>query len=143
MRLRLSSLLVACVGAAGLAAGADTWVEVRTPNFTVVSNAGEGTAQKASLEFEQVRAAFGQVWPNARLRQGTPVVVLALKNEGSLRRWAPSYYETKGGIARVSGSARGVDREYLLLRTDSRPTDVSVTPNYNLYRVYLGAGRRE
>jgi len=38
----------------------------------------------------------------------------------------------------VSGSAGGADREYLLLRTDSRPSDRNVTPNYNLYRAYLG-----
>jgi len=138
MHARSSVLLLACVAVAGQAGGAETWVEVKTPNFTVVSNAGEGTAQKTIVEFEQVRAAFGQVWPKARLRQGTPVVVLALRNEDSLRRWAPSFYETKGGISWVSGNARGVDREYLLLRTDSRPTDVTVTPNYNLYRVYIG-----
>jgi TPR repeat protein len=138
LRLRLRFLLVACVGATGPAARAETWVEVRTPNFTVVSNAGEGTAQGTIVEFEQVRAAYGKVWPWAKLAQGRPVVVLALKNEDTLRRWAPGYYEIKGGIDVVSGRAGGADREYLLLRTDQRPQDVKVAPNYNLYRAYLG-----
>jgi TPR repeat protein len=138
MRVRLGFLLVACIGAALTATGAETWVEVKTPAFTVVSNAGEGTAQKTIVEFEQVRAAYAKVWSWAKLAQGRPTVVLALTNEGTLRRWAPSYYEIKGGIDVVSGSAGGADREYLLLRTDWRPDDVSVTPNYNVYRAYLG-----
>jgi TPR repeat protein len=136
MRARLGLLLVAWVGAAGRATGADTWVEVKTANFTVVSNAGEGTAQKTIAEFEQVRAAFGKVWPRAKLAQERPAVVLAFKNEDTFRRWAPGYYETKG-VNWVCGSAQGADREYLLVRTDSRPVDASVTPNYNLYRAYL------
>jgi tetratricopeptide (TPR) repeat protein len=138
MRVRLSFLLVACIGAAGQAAGAETWVEVKTPNFAVVSNAGEGTAQKTIVEFEQVRAAYGRVWPWAHLAQGRPTLVLALKNEGTLRRWAPGYFEVKGGIDVVSGSAFGADRSYLLLRTDYRPANMEVTPNYNLYRAYVG-----
>ena len=103
---------------------------MKTPNFTVVSNAGEGTAQGTIVEFEQVRAAYGKVWPWAKLAQGRPVVVLALKNEDTLRRWAPGYYEIKGGIDVVSGSAGGADREYLLLRTDQRPQDVKVARRY-------------
>jgi TPR repeat protein len=34
-------------------------------------------------------------------------------------------------------STHGSDRDYLLLRTDARPDDRAVTPNYNLYRSYL------
>ncbi len=135
---RLVFLLGAWVGAACPATAAETWVEVKTPGFTVVSNAGEATAQKTIVEFEQVRAAYGKVWSWAKLVQGKPTVVLALKNESTLKRWAPAYFEIKGGIDVVSGSAGGADREYLLLRTDSRPDDVSVAPNYNLYRAYLG-----
>ena len=121
----------------GVADAAETWLEVKTPNFTVISNAGEGTARRTAGEFEQVRSAYAKLWPWAHLAQGTATVVLALKDEGTLRRWAPGYFEVKGGINVVSGSARGGDREYLLLRTDYRPDDVHVDPNYNLYRGYL------
>jgi TPR repeat protein len=117
---------------------AETWLSVLTPSFTVVSNAGEGTAQKTAAEFEQVRAAYAKVWPGGRMPQAKPTLVLALKNEGTMRRWAPGYFEVKGGIDIVSGSAEGADRQYLLLRTDARPTDRQVTPNYNLYRAYVG-----
>jgi Flp pilus assembly protein TadD len=138
MRTRLAFLVAAWSGAAGLAGAAETWIEVKTANFTVVSNAGEGTAQRTAREFEQVRAAYAKVWPWAHLAQGRPTVILALKNEATLRRWAPGYYEVKGGIDVVSGSAIGADRQYLLVRTDYRPDNAQVTPNFNLYRAYLG-----
>ena len=137
MRGRVAFVLAAWSGTAGLSAGAETWIEVKTPNFTVVSNAGEGTAQRTAGEFEQVRAAYGKVWPWAHLAQGRPTVVLALKNDGTLRRWAPGYFEVRGGVNVVSAWASGADREYLLLRTDYRPENVEVTPNYNLYRAYV------
>jgi Flp pilus assembly protein TadD len=135
---RVASLAAAFSGAAAPAVGAETWLQVDSQNFTVVSNAGEGTARKTAAEFEQVRAAYAKVWPWARLAQGRPMIVLALKNESTLRRWAPGYYEAKGGIDVVSGSAFGADRVYLLLRTDHRPTNKEVTPAFNLYRAYVG-----
>lgn len=134
MRVHLALVALAWSGSAH---AAETWVEVKTPNFTVVSNAGEKTAQKAAGEFEQVRAAYAKLWPWAHLTEGKATVVLALKDEDTLKRWAPGYFEVKGGIHVVSGMARGGDRDYLLLRTDARPEDINVTPNYNLYRSYL------
>ena len=121
----------------GNAAAAEAWLEVKTPSFTVVSNAGEGTARRTAGEFEQVRAAYAKLWPWAHLAADKTTIVLALKDDGTLKRWAPGYYEVKGGIDVVSGSAWIGDRVYLLLRTDSRPNDMIVTPNYNLYRGYL------
>jgi hypothetical protein len=138
MRGPSTFLLLAWVGSFPVVAAAETWVEMKTPNFTVVSNSGEGTARKTAGEFEQVRAAYGKIWPWAKLAQARPIVVLAFKNDDTFKRWAPAYYEVKGGIDLVSLTAAGADREYLLLRTDARPRDVEVTPNYNLYRAYLG-----
>ena len=134
MRMLLALVTLAWCDAAG---AAETWLEVKTPNFTVVSNAGEGTAQKTAGEFEQVRAAYAKLWPWAHLAQGKSTIVLALKDDGTLKRWAPGYYEIKGGIDVVSGTAWVGDRAFLLLRVDSRPDDVNVSPNYNLYRGYL------
>jgi TPR repeat protein len=120
-----------------MARAAETWVEVKAPNFTVVSNAGSGIAKETATEFEQVRAAYVKLWPWAHFGGGRTTFVLALKDVGTLRRWAPGYFEVKGGIDVVSGSAWLGDRQYLLLRTDSRPEDVNVIPSYNSYRGYL------
>lgn len=136
-RLALPALLALALSGIRAADAAETWVEVRSPNFVVVSNAGEGTARSTAVEFEEVRAAFGKLWPWARLTPGWTTVVLALKNKDTLRQWAPAYFEVKGGIDVVSASVWGAGREYLLVRSDYRPANIDVTPNYNLYRGYL------
>lgn len=123
----------------GGASAAESWVEVKTANFTLVSNAGEGTARQTVWEFEQVRAAYARLWPWAKLAEGRPAMVLALKDEATLKRWAPKYYEIKGGMDIASVSAHAPDREYLLLRTDTRSTQSDVAPNYTLNRTFLSA----
>lgn len=128
-------LVVLWVGQAG---AAESWLEVRTEHFAVVSNAGEKTARRTAWELEQARAAYARLWPWATSSPGRPVVALALDNAGTLKRWAPSYYEVKGGIDVVSGSFYGAEAAYLLLRTDARPGQEEITPNFNLYRGYLG-----
>jgi TPR repeat protein len=136
MQVRWGLLGLAWGGALAMAGAAETWVEVETRNFTVVSNVGEGRARDAAGEFEQIRAAYAKLWPWAHLAESRPTVVLVLKDERTLKRWAPGYF-TKGGIDVVWGWAEGADRDYLLLRTDSKPVHVSVAPNYDLYRAYL------
>jgi hypothetical protein len=36
----------------------DAWVEVRSPNFTVISNAGDKEARRVADQFEQFREVF-------------------------------------------------------------------------------------
>jgi hypothetical protein len=135
LRVRLLLSTLALVGVAAPGDAAETWLELKTTNFTVVSNAGEGTAQSTAREFEQVRAAFAKVLPGMQLAQARPTFVLAFRDESTLRKWAPSYF-VKGGINVASGSVGGADREYLLLRADLRPSDPEVTANYNPCRSY-------
>lgn len=130
------AFLFVLAGLVPAANAAETWTEIRTEHFTVVSNAGEGTARKTAGEFEQARAAYGRIWPWTQKTRSKPTVVVALKDESSMRGWAPGFFE-KNGINWVSGWAEGRDRVYMLLRTDARPSDPDVTPNYNLYRGYL------
>jgi len=137
--VRRSSLIVVLLSALPTGTeAAESWTEVRSPNFTLVSNAGERRARGTAWELEQARAAFAKLWPWAKLAPGRPTVVIAAKDEGTLKRWAPRYWEVKGGIRPVSLGASGADREYLLLRLDGAPTDgLQVTGYFTLYRAYV------
>jgi TonB family protein len=73
----------------------ENWVEVRSPNFIVVSNAGEKQARKAALQFEEIRAVFRQTITVAANHPSPVVTVLAVKDEGSMRELLPEYW-TKG-----------------------------------------------
>jgi len=41
-----------------VANAADNWIEVRSPHFTVNTNAGEKDARKIADQFEQIRQMF-------------------------------------------------------------------------------------
>jgi tetratricopeptide (TPR) repeat protein len=135
--VRILTVAGACAAAAGTARAADTWLEVKSKNFTVVSNAGDNTARRTSADFEQVRAAYERMWPGVRLSD-RPTVVVALKDEASIKRWVPGHYAQKDAFELASYTAYGADRAFLLLRTDARPAHQDVTPNYSLYKAYLG-----
>jgi hypothetical protein len=47
-------------------AGAPEWVEVRSPNFSVVTDAGERQGREVAMRFEQMRAAFGTLMTKAK-----------------------------------------------------------------------------
>lgn len=113
------------------------WVEVRSPNFTVLSDAGEGSARDVAWQFEQARAAFSKLWAWARPRGGKPFVVFAARDEATLRALAPEFWEEKGATRPATVHVTGRDRNYLLLRLDvDTPDDVRATPYFTLYATY-------
>ena len=89
MALFAATLLPVC------AAAADKWVEARTPNFIVVSNAGESQARKTAIQFEQVRALFRESLPAAKSHT-SPIIIFAVKNEDSLRELLPEFWAQRG-----------------------------------------------
>lgn len=136
-RVSLAAVLV-CVWPHAVGA-AESWTEVRSPNFRVVSNAGEGRARDMAWEFEQARAAFAKLWPWARLAEGKAVVAIVAKDEPTLKRWAPQFWEVKGGIRPVSFSTNGPEFEYLVVRADTSSDSVEVTPYFTVYRAYVSS----
>ena len=70
----------------------ETWIEVRSTNFVVVSNSGEKQARKAALQFEQIRAVFRQSLAVANEYPSPFVTVLAAKDENTLRELLPEYW---------------------------------------------------
>lgn len=78
-----------------LGASHDAWVEVRSPNFVIVCNAGEKQARKSALQFEEIRVVFRQSFKFAGEHPSPVITVLAVKDEDSMRELMPEYW-TKG-----------------------------------------------
>jgi TonB family protein len=70
----------------------DAWVEVRSPNFIVVSNAGDAAARRSALQFEEIRAVFRQSLMIASSHPTPVVTVLAVADEASMRKLLPEYW---------------------------------------------------
>lgn len=133
----LSALTVCWLSVAPPAAAAK-WVEVKSPNFTVYSDAGQKEAGRVAFQFEQVRAVFQALWPEARTRSARQLLILASRDEGSFKALVPEYWQRKDGVRPAGYWARGSDKYYLALRADvADQFQQDYNPYYLLYKVYL------
>jgi len=101
------------------AAAKDIWIEVRSPHFIVAGNCGENDARRIANQFEQIRAVFLNSFPLLRVDPGKPVIVLALKNEDSMKVLLPDYWISKDGVRPTGLFVPGLDRDFAVLRTDA------------------------
>jgi tetratricopeptide (TPR) repeat protein len=119
LRVLVVTLLIV-LPAARFAAAKDAWIEVRTPNFTVISNAGEKEGRKIADQFEEIREVFHSAFPTLRTEIGKPVVIFAVKNEESLKLLLPEYWETKGHTHPAGIYVPGEAEHFVAVRTDTQ-----------------------
>src|SRR5579864_6098283 len=101
-----------------LAAAADKgWIEVRSPHFRVLSDGGEKDARRVVREFEQIRAVFAMTFPALRLDSGAPLLVLAPRDELSMKALLPRMWKQKG--AKPAGLfSHGWEKQFAVVRLD-------------------------
>ena len=114
------------------------WVEVRSPNFVVMSEGDERAARAVAWQFEQVRIALSKVWAWAAAPADRPVHVFAVRNEDAMKALAPKYWETRDGIRPTSVYVTAPDRYYIALRADVVADDRlgSANPYWGAYWSY-------
>jgi tetratricopeptide (TPR) repeat protein len=113
----------------------EVWVEVRSPNFVVSSNAGEKQARHVAQQFEEIRGVFHAAFPKLRLDPGKPILILAAKNENTMKALLPGYWEQKGHVHPGGMYIPGEEKHYVALRLDSE----SENPFHALYHEYTHA----
>jgi hypothetical protein len=111
--------LLTLLPAGRFAAAKDVWIEVRTPNFMVISNAGEKEARRIADQFEQIREVFHSAFPKLRTEIGKPVIIFAVRNEESLKLLLPEYWETKGHTHPAGMYVPGEFEHFVAVRTDT------------------------
>ena len=132
---RLFVVIGMLVGTATAAVAQGTWLELKSPHFTVVSNAGEGRSREIAWQFEQVRAAIVAGWPWARTELDRPVLVIAAKDESTMKSLLQLRDEV--GTITTSVGETAPDRHYIVVRSDVRTDDrVESNPFYGAYWVY-------
>jgi tetratricopeptide (TPR) repeat protein len=110
------------------------WIEIRSPHFIVLSNAGEKEGRHVAAQFENIRALFHAVFSKARVDPGKPTIIFALRNEDSLKIFLPSY-GTNPNAKKLAGLflARP-DMNFALVRTDASST--ASNEYHTLYHEY-------
>jgi hypothetical protein len=113
------------------------WVEVQSPHFTVASNAGEKEARRIAAQFEQIRAAFRNAFPELRVDAGKPMSVLALADADSMKEFLPDFWAAKDGVRPAGLFLGSFDKNYAVLRLDANGTGEN--PFHSLYHEYTHA----
>ena len=67
----------------------DSWIGVRTKNFSLIGNAGEKDIRKVGLKLEQFREVFTRLFPNMRFNSPVPTTVIVFKNKDSYAPFMP------------------------------------------------------
>src|SRR5437667_71814 len=111
------SLLLAAfaiLSAVPLASAADPpWIEIQSPHFSVVTDAGEKRGREVAMRFEQMRAVFGALMTKANVNIPIPLQIVAFRNSKELRQIAPLWH---GKPIQVAGLFQGgEDRTFIML----------------------------
>jgi predicted Zn-dependent protease len=114
----------------------DQWIQVTSPHFTVSSNAGEKEARRIAQQCEEIRAVFQADFPDLRVDAGKPLVVIAVKNEDSLKVLLPDFWMAKDRVHPSGIFQPGTDEDFAVLRTDVTARE-GENPYANLYEEYV------
>src|SRR5215470_8404912 len=90
-RARFAVLLSIILYSSLASAGDPQWVEVRSPNFSVITDAFEKRGRDVALHFEQMRGAFGKLMTKANVNLPVPLQIVAFRNSKELRQVAPLF----------------------------------------------------
>jgi Tfp pilus assembly protein PilF len=94
------------------------WLEVTSPHFRVITDGSEGDGRHVAHEFEQMRSVFAQNFQGFRLDTGSPLLILAARDEATLKTLAPEFWKTKG-IKPAGFYSRVWEQQYAVVRLDT------------------------
>jgi hypothetical protein len=138
MSQRISAIVCACGVLAALVvtpsrgAKRDAWVEVRSPNFIIVSNAGEKQARRTAIQFEQVHTLFRDSLAVAQGHPSPVITILAVKDEKSLSELLPEYW-TKGHMHPSGVFAYRMNQYYAAVNLEAQGRNPFATMYHEYY----------
>ena len=118
--------------AASAGAQTDTWLEVHTPHFLIVTNSTEKEGYVVARQFEGMRSVFQRVFPDAELDRAASILVFAVKDKRTLRELEPEVYLSKGQVNLVGLFLSAPEKNYVLIL----PNAPGVKPYAPIYHEY-------
>jgi tetratricopeptide (TPR) repeat protein len=96
----------------------ESWIQVTSPHFVVVTDSSEKQGRRVADQFERMRSVFHAAFPKAKIDPGAPIIVLATKDEKAFRALEPQAYLAKGSLKLGGLFLRAADKNYVLMRLD-------------------------
>lgn len=95
------------------AAAESQWIEVTSPHFSVITDAGERRGRDVAVRFEQMRSVFGTLMTKANVNIPVPLQIVAFRNSKEFRQVAPLWH---GKPTQDAGLFQpGQDRSFIML----------------------------
>lgn len=114
---------------------AEDWIEVRSPHFTVLSDARRGKAWTVADEFERIRTVFATALSDVDTAPARPLLIFAVRDEQGFRELMPGLGELlpAGVFVETSGEQR------IVLRLDATGDSPFNTLYHEYHHVLLRA----
>jgi tetratricopeptide (TPR) repeat protein len=101
-----------------------TWLEARTPRFTVITNGSEKQARRVIGQFERIREVFHTAFPKMKVDTSTPILILAAKDQKTFEAMEPDEWKKRGQMKRGGFFLRGPEKNFVLLRLDTETAEL-------------------
>ncbi len=134
---RFVALVLLCVS---LAEADETWRELRSPNFLMVSNATEATATSVLSRLERFRFTLARVLPNRRLGEELTTQVYGFRDFDSLEPFLPLTEERGSSVAGYFRS--GVFKNVIALDLSAPPGAFESVVFHEYIHLVLSLDRR-
>ena len=123
--------------------GAGAWFKVRSPHFTVFSDAGGKRARTIATQFERMRALFEDMYPQLDPDPESPVVVLAMKSQNVFQELQPAAYLSNENLELRGWFLGDSGKKYILILLDNKPTDQFPVAYHEYTHLLLDEARDE
>jgi len=123
IRTCLVVILLILAAQRSFAARTETWTEVRSPNFLVLTDADEKQARRVALQFELIRSIFFELFNIPGMPKDPVITIIAVKDEDGLKRLLPEFWASKGLLLSETRLPAGVyvagpDKDHIALQLD-------------------------
>ena len=82
-------LLLTILSANQVVSAKDTWISVRSKNFSLIGNASEKDVRQVAIRLEQFREVFTRLFPQVKFTTPVPTTVIVFKSDSSYKPFKP------------------------------------------------------
>ncbi len=112
-KFRSALILLFCLGPTHALAADSGWIEVRSPHFAVVTDAGEKRGHEVAFRLEQMQLVFAGFLLKQELTRPVPLTVYAFRSDKDYSALAPR--QAAGQVPSAAFLLQGEDRDFLVL----------------------------
>jgi tetratricopeptide (TPR) repeat protein len=115
----------------------ETWIQVRSPDFVVLTNTNEKQGRRVAFQFELIRAVFRLFFNVPSAAKDPLVTIIAVKDESDLKLLVPEFWAKKGSMHPGGIYLGGPEKNYIGLRLDVTTNQQAEEPFEPIYHEYV------